>query len=165
MIYFVHAAELNAVKIGVTNDPQRRLDMLRTGSPVELEIIAVEEGDQKREAELHRQFALLRKRGEWFDYADTLRAYVATLEPFEKQRKRKQLGGKLGAWLFDNSLTIAEFAPRVGVSHATVSRICAGGWMPSADLMEKIAHATHGAVLPNDWFDLSALELREEGAA
>ena len=152
MIYFALARELNALKIGVTNDIWRRLDLLQTGCPVKLEMIAAEDGGKDREAELHQQFMLLRRRGEWFDYAPTLRAYVSTLQPIEQKPGRKPLGGKLGAWLSDNGLSPKAFAAETGVSYVTIYRVCAGANLPSYDLMERIAHATNGAVLPNDWF-------------
>jgi hypothetical protein len=166
VIYFIHAPEVALLKIGYTNDPVRRLQMLQTGSPTKLELLAVEEGDAAREAALHSQFSMLRRHGEWFDYAVTLQGYVATLPAFEKRRLRKPLGGKLGGWLIEQNLTLAQFGARVEVSAATIARFCIGTHKPSVSLMEKIAHATHGEVLPNDWFSgLPAPLQRQDEAA
>jgi hypothetical protein len=153
MIYFILAADLNALKIGFTTDPWNRLRILQTGCPAKLELLAFVEGGQEDEARLHSQFAMLRKHGEWFEFAPTLQTYVATLAPAEKRRNRKALGGKLGEWLIANDLTLDQFGAQVGVAAATISRFCIGSHRPSVSLMEKIAHATQGAILPNDWFE------------
>lgn len=84
MIYFIHAPEVNALKIGLTNDHLRRLCMLQTGSPCELVLLAVIEGGKAQERDLHSRFAAQRTRGEWFSYDGELRAYVESLPKFEK---------------------------------------------------------------------------------
>ncbi len=53
-------------KIGRTNDVLRRLNELRTGTPEELIIHALEPGDAALEAKRHQQFASDRRQGEWF---------------------------------------------------------------------------------------------------
>lgn len=63
---------LGRVKIGKAVDVQQRLSVLNTGSPYELEIVAVipSSNMRKLENELHRKFAAKRVRREWFELSD-----------------------------------------------------------------------------------------------
>jgi hypothetical protein len=67
VIYFVQDVATLSIKIGVTvGDPRLRLADLQTGNPGALRLIGVIEGDESREAQLHRRFAAFHIRGEWF---------------------------------------------------------------------------------------------------
>lgn len=156
-VYYIHSPDTGLVKIGFAGNPVGRLSKMQTDSPTRLVMLAIEDGNEAVEAERHRAFEAYRARGEWFRFEGTLQAFISNLAPYVQVRSRKPLGGKLGAWLIENDLTLAEFGARVGVTYATICRYCAGTHKPSADQMEKIAHATRGAVLPNDWFPSLAL--------
>ena len=65
--YLVHCAESGLTKIGKSDDPEKRLASLQTGSPTELSLVCVlrdEVGDM--ESQLHNEFRNRRVRGEWF---------------------------------------------------------------------------------------------------
>jgi hypothetical protein len=67
LIYFVDALDLKMVKIGyASEDPDGRLAIMQTGSPVKLTRRALMEGDRHVERELHQRFKKLRVHGEWF---------------------------------------------------------------------------------------------------
>ncbi|MEU0034647.1 GIY-YIG nuclease family protein [Streptomyces sp. NPDC006333] len=66
-VYLIGSPDSSLVKIGWTDNPERRLRHLQTGSPVLLQLLAVFEGGAIAEAELHRRFADKRRHGEWFD--------------------------------------------------------------------------------------------------
>lgn len=76
------------IKIGVSNDPQRRLAQIRGGSaltPVGMdyrkaELVRVIEGAGGREYPTHWQFAHLRHTGEWFTEAPELTGYIESLD-------------------------------------------------------------------------------------
>lgn len=74
-VYFFKA-EVSAealIKIGFTSgDVERRCNVLRLGSPVELTVAGFFEGTQQDELNLHRQFAHLRRHREWFLLDDEL---------------------------------------------------------------------------------------------
>lgn len=53
-------------KVGHARDPEKRLNLLQTGHPEVLRIVAVFEGSRKAEHEIHELFAGSRFRGEWF---------------------------------------------------------------------------------------------------
>lgn len=65
---------------------------------------------------------------------------------------------KLDEYLKTRNITQADFAEKVGVEQATISRLMPRDGEPAArkpsfDLMAKIAAATSGAVMPNDFMD------------
>lgn len=58
----------------------------------------------------------------------------------------------LKQYLASNSLSQAEFARRLGVSEAVISRYCTGLMVPRKARMLLIERATEGAVTPGSWF-------------
>jgi len=80
MIYFITAREVGRVKIGCADKPQERFSMIQSSSPVELALERVMAGDYWEEQGLHRQFAHLHVRGEWFALTPELEAFMAGLE-------------------------------------------------------------------------------------
>ena len=64
VIYFIRAP--GAVKIGMAKDANRRLTVLQTSHPDNLELVATCEGGRALETEYHQRFADHRIRGEWF---------------------------------------------------------------------------------------------------
>lgn len=87
MIYFVRCAATQHIKIGFAKDPWKRLCMLRTGSPTQLDLVAMTEGGRPEERELHERFAQDRVRGEWFAPSPGLVGLVAHLGPPERAAK------------------------------------------------------------------------------
>jgi hypothetical protein len=67
-VYFIHSKEARCLKIGISNNPEKRLQALQTGSPHKLEILKTQETNDARklERELHETFADFRLNGEWF---------------------------------------------------------------------------------------------------
>lgn len=64
MIYFIRAD--SAIKIGYSVNPEMRLGELQVGAQHDLELLGVMHGEREDEGKLHKQFANLRIRGEWF---------------------------------------------------------------------------------------------------
>ena len=75
---------------------------------------------------------------------------------------REGVAMKLVDWIRDNRVKRAEFAAEIDLSQGMLSRIC-NGYLPSPAAMIRIAAATKGAVLPNDFFE--GLPTREDRAA
>jgi transcriptional regulator with XRE-family HTH domain len=66
---------------------------------------------------------------------------------------------KLRAYLELHSVTYADFATRISVSHArTVERYAKEQRVPDATIMKRIAEETAGSVMPNDFFGLGDFE-------
>jgi transcriptional regulator with XRE-family HTH domain len=61
----------------------------------------------------------------------------------------------LDRYLSERDLTEAKFADLIGVKQSTVNRL-RKGQIPTPSVMAKIVKHTHGAVLPNDFFGVSA---------
>lgn len=71
-----------AVKIGITRDVVKRMRALQAANDEPLVLLLAFHGSRKVERELHRRFAAYRKRGEWFEAAPDVLAWV------ERQRAR-----------------------------------------------------------------------------
>lgn len=62
---------------------------------------------------------------------------------------------KLAAFLLRAGYTDREFAEKIGVERSTVTYLRKGRSRPSLKVMERIAVATHGKVMPNDFIGSS----------
>ncbi|MEU9438370.1 GIY-YIG nuclease family protein [Streptomyces sp. NPDC048252] len=86
-VYLIGSPSSPLVKIGWTDNPKRRLRNLQTGSPVPLRLLALFEGGNTVEAELHRRFADKRRHGEWFDLGPNP---VEVVSPFVRVAQEEQ---------------------------------------------------------------------------
>lgn len=70
-LYIISASEAGPVKLGFSQDPEKRLRQLQTASPLPLRLFHVEEVEPDRvkiaEKALHRIIGHKRVKGEWFD--------------------------------------------------------------------------------------------------
>lgn len=73
-IYFLECDGL--IKIGCSQDPQRRQYRLNTGNPKAIQWLGAVPGSRRDEAALHRRFRHVRVRGEWFRPDEELRAVI-----------------------------------------------------------------------------------------
>lgn len=89
-IYFVKNGD--AVKIGVSKNPEQRMSELSVSSNGAIQLLAVLDGGHGDEKEFHRKFSRYLIRGEWFKYQGELAKFIATLPPYEKpDPKRRKL--------------------------------------------------------------------------
>ena len=80
MIYFIKIKEYDLVKIGQTNDITSRLAELQVASPFELICIKlISISDKIGEFCIHQALKEKRKRGEWFNYDDSVKFFVNQL--------------------------------------------------------------------------------------
>lgn len=75
-VYFIEAVGLSRLKIGYSDDPEKRLRQLTTGSPVSLRIHARMPGNQTMEKEIQSRFSHLKVDNEWFHFTDEIREYI-----------------------------------------------------------------------------------------
>lgn len=68
VVYVIGAASSNTVKIGVSNQPDRRLREIQFMSPVALSVLWISPGSYDLERDLHHHFAQYRSHGEWFTF-------------------------------------------------------------------------------------------------
>lgn len=88
-LYFIEAARLGLVKIGVANDPRKRLATLQVGSPDKLVLRGVILTDDAPgfEARLHSEYRDLHSHGEWFrvdSFLENLMSDSLTMEEAEE---------------------------------------------------------------------------------
>lgn len=67
LVYCIQAVNGGPIKIGASENPDKRLKELQTGHPHSLAIIGTFPGGYRLEGQLHRYFADERTYGEWFD--------------------------------------------------------------------------------------------------
>jgi len=91
LVYFVECR--GQIKIGfTTRDVRERIKEFATGNPDECKLlgaIAVQEGRDDRY--FHQQFAVFRRRGEWFEKTPEFMAAVDRLLRAERRRKKRDL--------------------------------------------------------------------------
>ena len=78
-VYFIKNTVTGNIKIGYSEDPDRRFTALQGGSDCKLEILVSVPGDFITEKQYHRLFAKDRLSGEWFTASDALKACVNRL--------------------------------------------------------------------------------------
>lgn len=75
-VYFIEAVGIDRIKIGVSRDPEARVQQLSTGSPFPLNLLGKLRGGPELERQLQHQFAALHITGEWFHASQELRAFL-----------------------------------------------------------------------------------------
>lgn len=65
-IYFIQSEQGGPVKVGMAQNPAKRLRELQTGNPFTLEVRRVVIAEPLEEGRIHRLFAAYRMSGEWF---------------------------------------------------------------------------------------------------
>ena len=78
-VYFLSYGD--AVKIGYSNDIDKRVKSIRLMSPVPLTLIGVIPGGKDKEHELHMRFYHQRKHGEWFSLTGELKHFIERAFP------------------------------------------------------------------------------------
>lgn len=159
-IYFIQVDGGGPIKIGITkNDPRKRMSKIQSDCPWPVSLLGATTGALDDEAAFHRNLSAFKMQGEWFKPApEVLAAIGETLRTTEVSFKPKKRGPKyahpLCEYRSQHGLTLKDIASRVGVEHATISRIESGKLNPSIDLVARIVEATgiHGGDLRPDLY-------------
>ncbi len=78
-VYFLRNDANGAIKIGMSRRPVTRIGSIKTASTDPITVLGVIEGDRQVEAALHREFAHLKLKGEWFRGAPELLSHIAKI--------------------------------------------------------------------------------------
>lgn len=78
-VYVIRAAESGRIKIGIAENPTKRLLEMQVGSPEYLELIGVAAGGRRLEIRLHAELHRDRVHGEWFEFSDHVALVVGNL--------------------------------------------------------------------------------------
>lgn len=90
VVYFIQCRLTDRIKIGVTDNIERRWRVLRSSVPTPVELLGAAEGDEEAEKALHDRLDEHRVKGEWFDAtAEVLEVVGASIE----QTGMEVLGG------------------------------------------------------------------------
>lgn len=81
----------NFIKIGVSDNPERRIKDLQTGNPYEIKLLlAIDDYDAYGlENQFHKYFKNINSIGEWFEVDENVKYFVKYL----KIREYKESGG------------------------------------------------------------------------
>lgn len=90
-IYFIQGIDGGPVKIGWTQDLDKRKRQLQVGSPVRLSIVAKIPGTKEDELKLHSRFGGINSHGEWFYPRKELIAFVDEVYPEHKMQKVQEI--------------------------------------------------------------------------
>jgi hypothetical protein len=124
-VYMIRAGANGPVKIGFGTNATRRVDELQTGHAETLTVLRLIDGDRAFESALHRHFAPLRLRGEWFAYADEMLGDLEFLRPSSKESLTPAImgNGRMDAAL-RHAVTaaggIASLAQRLGIKAPSI---------------------------------------------
>lgn len=139
-VYLIQAGTLPFVKIGKANNPVVRLKEHQTGHWETLKIIRLWKGGRAEEGALHRMFADLHIRGEWFSFSEAMLGDVGLLEisdvyvglqpdPFAASRAAALLDNDqavakavVESILKTTGLTPTELARKAGLTPSTLTR-------------------------------------------
>ena len=78
-VYFIRDSASGLIKIGRSNDPEKRTEHLQCHMPGEARLLCAIPGGARLEHTFHLAFSGERRRGEWFQPTEALRALVAEL--------------------------------------------------------------------------------------
>lgn len=78
-VYFIRSGRHGPIKIGYAKTLRSRLHALSTAHHDELLVLATLAGGDVQERRMHEKFAAYRLRGEWFEPAEELLAFIETI--------------------------------------------------------------------------------------
>lgn len=78
-LYLIHDTVLNALKIGRSKSPKKRLETLQTSTANRLDLICVAEKIGNFEKSVHDKFKHLRLASEWFQYSGEITNFFNSL--------------------------------------------------------------------------------------
>jgi len=90
-VYFIGAGD--RIKIGFSRRPTERLKDLQTSHHLKLELLATMPGSFQTEARLHKRFAHLKQKGEWFVARPELIEYIDQLNGKRKPKPEPEIVG------------------------------------------------------------------------
>ena len=70
-IYIIEAGDFKHVKIGLSENPRRRVKQLQTGHHERLHLAVATPGTSADEGRIHEELSHARISGEWFDGSDS----------------------------------------------------------------------------------------------
>lgn len=111
MVYVILDSSKNHIKIGVSNNPNKRLATIQTSCSNPLKLIHVQEGNVVDENRIHAQLKQYRLKGEWFDYnlcKELLPNIMKDWKPVLEQQEPKYITFNSDEGIFIDSKALAH---------------------------------------------------------
>jgi hypothetical protein len=143
---YVVASSSGLFKIGYTNDPRRRLSMLRTSTADDLQMLGVIEGTEDHERALHEMLAPWRVAREWFRPCRAISYLLEQATPVAPRGRKSGLSDPISMYSRMSGQTLGDIAKAAGSSRMTLWRIARGKQQASIGVLKRISEATGGAV-------------------
>lgn len=140
--YLARLGAMGPVKIGQTATVNRRLDQISSGLWEDLHLLRLFDGGAATEAALHRRFAHLRIRGEWFHFHSDMMGDVGFTDVIEDNSltqigdrhrtdpRRAALAGAIRSWMEKTGFNERSLARAIGLKPASVSEWILYGHLP-----------------------------------
>lgn len=127
MTGYVYAVECGGrIKIGFSEDPQRRFNKIASDAPFPCELLGYWPGSVSDELAFHEQFKAVRVHGEWFAVTESLLAAVSDhVIPVENSTARYAIhegDSVLAVWRKTQRIRGEEIAGKLGITRCTWSR-------------------------------------------
>ena len=91
-IYFMQIEPLGPIKIGISNNPHKRLYHINTSSPYPVKLLYFTPGNMNDEKSIHRNFIEYRIRNEWFHPHESI---------FKMIENKKRIDRKFGSFMWE----------------------------------------------------------------
>jgi hypothetical protein len=79
-VYFLQGENGGPIKIGHTNDIEKRIKLMQTGNPDKLVLLHLTSGGKNFEDQLHVRFSEFHYRGEWFYPSEEILDFISELK-------------------------------------------------------------------------------------
>ena len=160
---FIYAVKCDGrVKIGWSERPYLRFSKISSDAPAPCEFVGVVPGTREDEKAVHNLLAAHRVHSEWFACEGAVLSFLDSLPTKGRPKGRRGAKRKAGAsstdldrYLISEGVTGREFAARIGLSQAMISRLCTGRARPSLKIALAIRDATKGAVQPFSFLEVN----------
>jgi hypothetical protein len=112
-VYFIRNQAADAMKVGHSRDPDRRLRELQTGNSARLHLVGAVAAAREFETLVHEEFADLALEGEWFSQSGEILAWVERLTGGSPLRSSRLVRGepREGWWVWDETSQQHQFRP------------------------------------------------------
>jgi hypothetical protein len=146
-VYVVHSSN-GLFKIGHTNDPTRRLTMLKTSTADTLTLLGIVPATVDDERELHFLFRTHRVAREWFRWTPAMQPLIDALRPMPSKRRRNAASivratsptaEKLIAAICADGRPYRRISLLSGLGPNFVHQLLTTGRSPSADNLARLA--------------------------
>jgi len=142
MIYFIRFNGF--VKIGFSNNPNKRIASLQVGLPIEVEVLNISKGSRADEKSLHKLFINSKAKGEWFEFTDDIKEYIKSLNDIKWKfgyGEQEKVTMPIRRMYIDSGMTYEVIADNLGVTKGAVQKM--------------IGRATNGSITIHKLTDLA----------